>query len=337
MPESPRAAETLTPESVRDMASGFQHSRILLTAFELGLFTVLGSTGQTSARVARSLATDPRATDRLMNALCALDLLEKSQDIFTNTPIAAQFLVQGQSGYMAGLGHTVHLWHSWSTLTEAVRMGSATGASPIDDRGEEWLNSFIQAMHARARSTAPDLIAHLDLAGVSRVLDVGGGSGVYSMAFVRAGDHLAATVFDLPNVIPLTEEYVERDGLSDSIDTVVGNYSADPLPQGYDLVFLSAIIHSNSPRGNADLIRKCAASLNPGGQVVVVDFIMDEDRTSPPFAALFALNMLVGTREGDTYTEAEVRAWMEHAGLSDVVRQDTHLGTTIVTGSMPPS
>jgi len=319
------------------MASGFQRSRVLLTAFELGLFTALGDCSQTSEQVAGGLGTDPRATNRLMNALCALGLLEKHGDSFANTPVAAQHLVEGRDAYLAGLGHTAHRWHSWSTLTESVRKGSAVGASHIDDRGDEWLGSFIEAMHTRARSTAPDLIACLDLAGVTRVLDVGGGSGVYSMAFVRAGDDLTATVFDLPNVVPLTREYVEREGLSHRIDTAVGDYTADTLPRGYDLVFLSAIVHSNSPRGNADLIRKCAAALNPGGQVVVVDFIVDEDRTSPPFAALFALNMLVGTQEGDTYTEAEVCEWMERAGLIDMARQDMEFGTRIVTGSMPPS
>lgn len=337
MSERTRAADVLTPEALRDMASGFQRSRVLLTAFELGLFTALGDGGQTSARVAQILATDPRATDRLMNALCALGLLEKHQDTFTNTPTAAQCLVKGQRAYMAGLAHTAHLWHSWSTLTEAVQTGGATGTSHVGDRGEKWLSSFIEAMHARARNTATDLVAHLDLANVSRVLDVGGGSGVYAAALVRVGAGITATVFDLPNVIPLTREYVKRDGLADSIDMVPGDYTTDALPPGYDLVFLSAIIHSNSPRGNAELIAKCAASLNPGGQVVVIDFIMDQDRTSPPFASLFALNMLVGTQEGDTYTESEVRAWMERAGLTQVTRQDTEFGTTIVTGSMPPS
>ena len=327
----------LTPEALGDMASGFQRSRILLTAFELGLFTALGDGSRTSEQVAETLGTDPRATDRLMNALGALGLLEKRRDTFTNTPVAAQHLVEGQGGYMAGLGHTAHLWHSWSTLTEAVREGRAAGASPIDDRGDDWLGSFIEAMHTRARSTAPELIACLDLAGVSRVLDVGGGSGVYSMAFARTGDGLTATVFDLPNVVPLTRDYLAREGLSDRIDTVVGDYTTDPLPRGYDLVFLSAIVHSNSPRANADLIGKCAAALNPGGRVVVVDFIMDDARTSPPFAALFALNMLVGTREGDTYTEAEVREWMDRAGLIDMTRRDTGFGTTIIVGSMPPS
>ena len=213
-----------------------------------------------------------------------------------------------------------------------MRRGGAPAAGPIDDRGGEWLAAFIEAMHARAAATAPDLARLIDLDGVGRVLDVGGGSGVYSMAFARTRDGVSATVFDLPNVVPLTRQYVAREGLGDRIDTAVGDYTTDPLPGGYDLVFLSAIIHSNSPGQNAALIGKCAAALNPGGRVAVVDFIMDDDRAAPAHGTLFALNMLVATEAGDTYTQREVGAWMTSAGLDDIVHRDTPFGTGLVIG-----
>ncbi len=150
------------------------------------------------------------------------------------------------------------------------------------------------------------------------------------MAFVRAKAGISATVFDLPNVVSLTQKYVEQEGLADKVKTVGGDYMVDDLGSGFDLVFLSAIIHSNSVEENRKLIRKCAQALNPNGQVVVQDFIMDEDRTSPAHGALFALNMLVGTEAGDTYTESEVRRWMEEAGLSNLIRKDTHFGATLI-------
>jgi cyclopropane fatty-acyl-phospholipid synthase-like methyltransferase len=176
-------------------------------------------------------------------------------------------------------------------------------------------------MHGRAVNEAPRLIGTLDLTGVTRVLDVGGGSGAYSMAFVRAKDNLQATVFDLPNVVLLTQSYVDKEGLSDRIDTVAGDYNKDELPQGYDLVFLSAIIHSNSPQQNQSLFQKTCNALNPGGRLVVSDFIMDDDRTSPAFGAFFALNMLVNTPSGDTFTESEIKEWMRKAGMSFVERK----------------
>ena len=154
------------------------------------------------------------------------------------------------------------------------------------------------------------------------------------MAFVRAKAGLSAVVFDLPNVLPLTASYIERDGLSGQVSTVAGDYLRDDLGGGFDVVFLSAIIHSNSAGENAELIRKCARALRPGGCVVVQDFIMDEERVAPSHGAFFALNMLVGTEAGDTYTESEVSAWMIAAGLSGVSRQGTPFGTSQIVGRL---
>jgi SAM-dependent methyltransferase len=321
-------------EQIRAIAYAFQESRILLTAHELGIFTAIGGGKHTSGGIASLLGTDPRATDRLMNALCAMGLLEKENGRFSNSPAAAQCLVQGSPGYLGGLMHTVHLWGTWTTLTGAVRAGTGILPRPGSDGGEEWVSAFIAAMHDRAVRQAPAVVGQLDLAGVSRVLDVGGGSGAYAMAFVRAKAGLSAVVFDLPNVLPLTASYIERDGLSGRVSTVAGDYLRDDLGSGFDVVFLSAIIHSNSPGENAKLIRKCARALRPGGCVVVQDFIMDEERVAPSHGAFFALNMLVGTEAGDTYTESEVSSWMIAAGLSGVSRQGTPFGTSQIVGRL---
>jgi predicted O-methyltransferase YrrM len=205
----------------------------------------------------------------------------------------------------------------------------------VADRGDEWLEPFIAAMHSRGRSQAPMDVNLLDLHDVTRVLDLGGGSGVFAMAFARVKQDLHATVFDLPEVVGLTRQYVADAGLSDRIDTLAGDYRTDDIGDGYDLVFLSAIVHSNSDGRNAELIRKCADALNPGGQVVVQDFVMDEDRVHPAHGAMFALNMLVATPEGDTFTEAEICGWMEAAGLVNITRQDTQTGTAQVIGYKP--
>jgi ubiquinone/menaquinone biosynthesis C-methylase UbiE len=327
-----KSVQPFTFDEIREVAYAFQKSRILLTAYELDVFTVLRKDLKTSAEVARAIGADARATDRLMNALCAMGLLTKEDSRFSNKRAASRFLVRNEPWYMAGLMHTVNLWDTWSTLTQAVRQGTATAHREVNGRRERWLTAFIAAMHARASREAPTIVAEIGVSGVSRVLDVGGGSGAYAMAFVRAGDGIRATVFDLPNVLPLTRTYVEQAGLLDKIDMTAGDYLTDDLGNGYDLVFLSAIIHSNSVEQNRALIKECVRALSPGGRVIVQDFIMDEDRTSPPRGAFFALNMLVGTAAGDTYTEAEVRTWMEEAGLSAIVRKETPFGSTQIVG-----
>jgi len=324
--------EIESPQGILELASAFMRSRAFLTACELDLFTVMGDGERTSADVARDLGADPRATDRLMNVLCVLGVLRKRAGHFRNTPSVARFLVQTSPESMGGLMHWVHLWDSWSTLTPAVRQGGSVTARPVDAHDDVWLRAFIAAMHWRACRHAPGVVASLDLTGVSRVLDVGGGSGAYAMEFVRAEPGISATVFDLPTVLPLTSEYVGQAGLQGRVTLVAGDYDTDDLGTGFDLVFLSAIIHSNSPQGNRDLIHKGAAALNAAGQLVVQDFVVGEERTGPPFAVLFALKMLGGTVAGDTYTESEVRGWMAAASLARVARRDTAVGSSVLVG-----
>jgi ubiquinone/menaquinone biosynthesis C-methylase UbiE len=172
----------------------------------------------------------------------------------------------------------------------------------------------------------------LKLKKVKRVIDVGGGSGAYSFVFVTARKNLKAIIFDLPNVIPITRKYIERERLSGKVDTLKGNYLIDDIGKGYDMAFLSAVIHSNSADECKHLFKKCFDALNPGGSLVVLDHVMSEDRTEPQAGAIFALNMLVGTPNGDTYTETEIKSWMKEAGFSSFKRKDTAFGTSLIIG-----
>ncbi len=309
--------KVITADSISSMVRQFQSIRILLTAYELDVFSMIASAPKTSERIASKLNTDPRATDRLLNALTVLGFLNKRKNKFSNTRESATYLSRRSPGYMSGLMHQVHLWDRWTGLTESVRKGTSVIDQPenVNDRNENWIRSFIAAMHYRAKENAGKLISGISLKGVQTVLDVGGGSGVFSMAFVNSSRHITATVFDLPNVISETQKYIRKEKLTSRIKTFPGDYNTDPLPKGYDIVFLSAIIHSNSYRENQKLIRKCAAALNKGGRVIVKDQVMDESRTKPARGALFSLNMIVGTKGGDTYTGNEIREWFEKAGL----------------------
>lgn len=327
-----QGAPEWTPERIQQVARDFQTCRILSTGVELGLFTALDDGKRTSTDVARETGTDARATDRIMNALCALGLLNKDGVLFANGTCAAKHLVKGKPEYLSGLGHIFNLWDTWATLTEAVRRGTCVDRGSFEERGDAWFESFIEAMHFRGRAEAEKFTELIDWSGVSKLLDVGGGSAVFSMAFVKANEGMQATVFDLPKVVPLTRKYIEREGLSDRVSAVPGDYLKDDLPGGFDMVFLSAIVHANSSDENVELIRKSAAALNPGGRVVVSEFIMNEDRVGPPFGALFALNMLVNTRGGDTFTESEIRGWYESAGLTSIDRIATGFNAELIVG-----
>jgi len=315
-----RAKAGVLPDELNALVRGFQPSRVVLTAVEIDLFSAVGD-GASAAEVASRLQTHPRATEALLNALVALGLLEKQDERFGNGDWAALYLCAGAAhDSRAALMHSVHLWPRWSTLTECVRKGTAVAFDEMAGRSQDWTEAFIAAMHKGATARAQPVVAALELEGVRRVLDLGGGSGAYAMAFTRARPEIEVTVFDLPTVTPLTRRYVADSGVQGRIHTLDGDLRTDSYGSGYDLVFISAICHMNGPGENLDMLRKVKDALNPGGRVVIQDFILNEEKTAPTFAALFALNMLVGTREGSAYSDAEYANWLAEAGFGDVNR-----------------
>ena len=316
----------MNQNTIREYAATFQKSRILLTGFELDIFSNVDESGTTSNQIATSLHLDEHACERLLNALVSLGFLTKQNSLFFNTRESFTFLSKKSPDYLGGLMHTNHLWNTWSNLTQVVKTGKSAHPAEINVRGEDWLSPFINAMHDRAKKQAPQQLANIDLSGVRSILDVGGGSGAYSMEFVSKKSGIEATVFDLPNVVPVTKKYLDKEGFSDKIKTHPGDYTTDDLPKGFDLVFLSAVIHSNSLEINRDLIIKCFKSLNKKGKIVIQDWIMNNDRTQPVSGAVFAINMLVGTEAGDCFTEREVMEMLNGAGFKNISRTEFETG-----------
>jgi (2Fe-2S) ferredoxin/predicted O-methyltransferase YrrM len=323
------AAGTL-PDDFQQAVRDFQPSRVLLTAIELDVFTAVGP-GSNAGDIATKLGTDPRATGMLLDALVALEVLRKQDGIYSNTPLAERYLASGaRDDARAALMHSVHLWPRWSTLTDCVREGTSMTYREMAERGDEWTTAFIAAMHRNAQARAPLVVRAAGIHGARRMLDVGGGSGAYAIAFARANPDLHVEIFDLPTVLPIAQGHIDEAVLSDRITTRPGDLRSDDLGRDFDLILLSAICHMLGPAANENLLGRCFAALSPGGRVLIQDFILGPDRASPRSAALFALNMLVGTPEGSTYTSAEYQSWLSHVGFADV----QHIGLPGPTGLM---
>jgi SAM-dependent methyltransferase len=316
----------MNPNEIREFAASFQKSRILLSGIELDIFTNVDKSGTTSKQIAGNLHLDEHACDRLLNALVSLGFLTKHNHLFYNTEKSFMFLSKKSSDYLGGLMHLNHLWNTWSNLTQVIKTGTSAHPGEINERGEEWLYPFINAMHDRAKNQAPRQLENIDLSGIKSILDIGGGSGAYSMEFVSKKPEIEPTVFDLPNVVPITKKFIDKEGFSNKIKTQPGDYTTDDLPEGFDLVFLSAIIHSNPLETNQVLIKKCFNSLNKNGKIVIQDWIMNNDRTKPTSGAVFALNMLVGTEAGDCFTEQEVTEMLDRAGFKNISRTEFETG-----------
>ena len=303
--------------AVLEEVRGFFKSRVILTAAELDLFTRLSKEEATANDLAKELECDQRCLTRLLDSLVALKLLSK-QDSLYRTSERGALLTAGHPGTeLPMVLHLNGLWETWSGLTETVKTGINPRRKPVSERDNDSLESFIGAMHVVGRGLSKEIADSLDLSPFKRLLDIGGATGTYLMAFLEKNPEMTAVLFDLPDVIPMAEKRLEAKGLLERVEFVSGDFYEDELPKGCDLALLSAIIHQNSPRENLDLYGKIHRALVPGGKLLIRDHVMDPDRTSPPQGTLFAINMLVNTKGGDTYTFDEIRNSLETAGFGE--------------------
>jgi len=320
----------MLPDRLDQMIRGYMPSRCILTALELDIFTAVGD-GANAEQIGARIHANARAVAMLLDALVALGLLSKSGDDYKNTVESARFLVQGsKDNHRNGLLHTANIWHRWSTLTDAVRTGTRI---PVDyDDTPEWTRNFIAGMQRNAKARAPLVVKALGTAGVRRILDLGGGSGAYSIAFAKACPDVQCEILDIPEVVPLTSEYVSQAGVSAQVSLRAGDMLQDDFSSGYDLIMLNAICHMFSEEQNQDIFRRAHQALARNGRLVVQDFILNPDKTGPQHAALFSLNMLVATEAGASYSELEYTNWMNAAGFTDVRRIDLPGPSDLIVG-----
>lgn len=306
-------------ESINALRQGFMTARIVLTAAELDLFSLLGHRPLTVDEVVAATSGNPRAMTILLDALCALGYLVKQGATYQTEPSAVPLLARGGAQSMLPMVlHMGTLWQTWSQLTDialgkAVADGEGPGALHKDH-----IKAFIGAMHAVASKMAPAVVATVNPAGIRKMIDVGGGSGSYTLAFLQASPEIRATLFDLPEVVEMAKERIEAEGMLERVTLMPGDFNSDPLPPGHDFAFLSAIIHQNSHEQNKVLYGKIYQALEPGGRIVVRDHVMSPDRTQPLDGALFAVNMLVGTSGGSTYTFDEIADGLSSAGFTGI-------------------
>ena len=309
----------MTPEEILRMTQGFMESRILLSAAELNVFSILRKAPLSAREVAERTGGDVRALSAVLDAVAAMGLLMKREDKYRCDDAIASLLAEdAPASVLPMVRHMASLWPRWSRLTDVAK-GIPVRDDEFDfSRDEEEMRAFIGAMHAIGAPLAKRIVASIDPGASSALLDVGGGSGTYTIAFLRAVPAMKATLFDLPEVIEMARERLNQEGLLDRVRLVAGSFYDDEFPGGHDLVLISAIIHSNSPEENLDLYKKAFRSLEPGGRILIRDHVMEPDRVRPRAGAIFAINMLVGTPGGGTYTYEEIEAGLKMAGFSRI-------------------
>lgn len=329
----PGMQSTWDMESVLALGRSYQGAAVLGAAADLEIFDHLQSGASTVNDLADRMGCDPRGLTVLLDALVALDLLHKSEERYELRPDVAPLLTRnGPQSVLAMAQHQANCLRRWAQLAAVVKTGQPPPelASIRGEQGD--LEAFIGAMDNVSAPVADEVIRAVDPLTFEHLLDIGGASGTWTAAFLRACPGARATLFDLPEVIPLARERLSQKGILDRVNLVAGDYNRDSFPDGVDLAWVSAIVHQNSREQNRELFRKAFAALVPGGRIAIRDIIMEPDRTRPVSGALFAVNMLVGTERGATFTFDELRSDLENAGFSSVVlaRPDQAMNAVLV-------
>jgi hypothetical protein len=308
------------PGELLKLSGGYWKTCALHAAVRLDVFTAVGARSLSADEIAGELGGDGRGVEMLLNALAAMELLEKSGGQYRNTEPSSRFLSKASPSYLGYLiMHHHFLYESWGKVHEAVLGGGPVrdSSSRADPARRE---AFLMGMFNSATNVAPLIVPQLDLAGRRHLLDLGGGPGTYAIHMCRANPGLRGTVLDLPTTETFAKRTIESFGLTERISFRAGDYFSEELGGPYDAAWLSHILHAAGPDGCRTIIDKTVAALEPGGVVMIHEFILDDSMDGPLFPALFSLNMLLGTEGGQSYSEGQLKGMLSDAGLKDIER-----------------
>jgi SAM-dependent methyltransferase len=325
---------------VSELAHGYRVSQVLITCVDLGVFEAIAAGAATEAEITAAIACDARGTGLLLNTAASLGLLQKRDGRFANSPLAGTCLTRGGAGAMAGsLRLEAAFYRRWARLADAVRTGRRPEEDRRDEEAGDWAHNFVYGLYDMARPVAPFIAEALALPDDRplRVIDVGGCHAAYSLALARRHPRLTAVVFELPAVVPHARELIAQAGLAERVTVQEGDFQREGLGAGYDVALVFGVLNGEPPAGRPALIRKVYDCLNPGGRIVLRDFVLDDDRAGPPEAAIFALQMLLATESGGLDTRGDWASWLAAAGFAppQTVASPDGVGGTLTVAYKP--
>lgn len=310
----------MNPERITRMASAFYESCILFVATGAGVFEALAKMGAAPVgRVAEACGLDPRGARLLLDACVAVELLHKAGELYRNSLEAAAFLVPGARGDLTGaIRYNRDVYGAWGRLAQFARTGRPVEAPQLHLGADDArTRAFVMSMHGRALGIGQAVVPSLDLGGVRRLLDVGGGPGTFSALIARAHPGMTCSVIDLPPIVAIAEELLEQQGVGDRVQMIPGSYHEVEFPGDQDAVLFSGVLHQESAEAIQRLMHRAYAALAPGGRVFVVDMMTDATHTAPAFSALFAVNMALTTDAGWVFSDSELSGWVSAAGFRE--------------------
>lgn len=331
----------MTPERIMQMAFAFAPPLLIESAVRNGVFDALRDGSRTIPEIARTTGASVRGLTAAMDALVGLELLQKDdQSRYALAPESAAFLVKGEPGYRGDIFRHIstQLLPAWLSLADIVRTGHPARSVNQETTGSAFFQEFVESLFPMNIGPARALAEHLRVADADRpvrVLDLAAGSGVWSIALAERSPLVEVTAVDWPGVLPVTRRVVERHGLSARYRFVEGDLLTADFGIGYQVALLGHILHSEGEARSRALLARVSAALAPGGTAAIAEFLVDADRRGPVHGLMFAVNMLVHTEEGSTYSVEQLTDWLRETGLTDVRTIDAPSPSPLVVARKP--
>lgn len=320
--KQPPPSDQVTPERLLQFGFAYAPPLIIAAAVTNKVFDTLATGAKTAGQVSRATASSLRGLRSIMNALVGLELLTKSGDIYSLAPESEAFLVTGKPGSLAGFFamNTTRLIPLWMKLGETVRTGRPPEARNQEGTGSEFFQELVENIIPMSHPSAQALGDALQVSAAKetvRVLDLAAGSGIWGIVLAQQSPHVQVTAVDWSGVIPITQRITQRFGVGDRFTFVEGDLLNVDFGSGYDIATLGHILHSEGEKRSRQLLQKTFGALQSGGTIAIAEWLVNDERTEPLNGLLFAVNMLVNTEQGDTFSFNEIKGWLEAAGFKD--------------------
>jgi ubiquinone/menaquinone biosynthesis C-methylase UbiE len=331
----------VTPERLMELSFAYAPPLIISAAAGNKVFDALENGAKTAEEVAKKTGASPRALRILMNALVGLDLLKKDlRERYSLTPESAAFLISERPGTHAGFFGTIapQLISRWLCLTDIVREGRPAVAVNQQTEGTEFFSQLVENIIPMSYPAAQKLGDHLKVAKTKneiRVLDLAAGSGIWGIALAQKSPRVRVSAVDWAGMIPTTKRITEKFGVRDRFNFVEGDLSQANFGTGYDVAILGHILHSEGEKRSRELLKKTFRALKCGGVIAIAEWLVNDQRTEPLHALMFAVQMVVNTEKGDTFSFNEIKSWLEDAGFKKVRRLEAPGPSPLVLATKP--
>ena len=336
-----RRGEQVTSERLQQLGFAYAPPLIISAAVSNKVFDTLENGAKTVEQLSRETGASVRGLRAILDALVGLELLKKDrQSRYSLTPESDAFLISNKPGTVAGFFSSIlpQLNSRWLRLSEAVRYGRPVVAVNQESEGTEFFSELVENIIPMSYPGAQTLGDHLKLAKAkedARILDLAAGSGIWGIALAQKSPRVRVTAVDWAGMIPTTKRVTEKFGVHDRFYFVKGDLLEADFGKGYDVATLGHILHSEGEQRSRQLLKKTFGALKPGGTIAIAEWLVNEQRTEPTHSLMFAVQMLVNTERGDTFSFNEIKSWLEDAGFKKVRKLEAPGPSPLILATRP--